>query len=120
MHLSVLGPDESAVSMTSTVNLSFGSKIIDLETGIVLNNEMVSFSCPKKSEIYSVQDDFSIPGHSNAFGYPPSPYNFVSAFIFHLKYLIRLIHFYLQSHIRNRSHLQFRLLLKRKMGKWIL
>ena len=62
MHMSALGPDGSAVSLTSTVNLGFGSKIIDYETGIVLNNPM---------------DDFSIPGHPNAFGYAPSPYNYV-------------------------------------------
>lgn len=36
---------------------------MDLETGILLNDEM---------------DDFSIPGVPNYFGLYPSPYNFIS------------------------------------------
>ncbi|QIX00028.1 hypothetical protein AMS68_005545 [Peltaster fructicola] len=51
-----------AVSLTTTVNLLFGSQIVDMETGIIMNNEM---------------NDFSIPGISNAFGYIPSPNNYV-------------------------------------------
>ncbi|KAJ3108620.1 hypothetical protein HK100_003401 [Physocladia obscura] len=62
MHVSVLAPDNSAASLTSTVNLIFGSQIMDPRTGIILNDEM---------------DDFSIPGHPNAFGLAPSPYNFI-------------------------------------------
>ncbi|KNC97483.1 gamma-glutamyltransferase [Spizellomyces punctatus DAOM BR117] len=62
MHVSVLGPDGEAVSMTCTVNLLFGGQLMDPETGIILNDEM---------------DDFSIPGVPNAFGLVPSPYNYV-------------------------------------------
>ena len=51
-----------AVSLTTTVNLLFGSQIMVPETGVILNNEM---------------NDFSIPGSSNAFGYIPSPANYV-------------------------------------------
>ncbi|KAI7072916.1 gamma-glutamyltransferase, partial [Hortaea werneckii] len=51
-----------AVSLTTTVNLLFGSKIVVPETGVILNNEM---------------NDFSIPGSSNAFGYIPSPVNYI-------------------------------------------
>ncbi|KAK5134278.1 hypothetical protein LTR08_006707 [Meristemomyces frigidus] len=51
-----------AVSITSTVNLLFGSHIMVPETGVILNNEM---------------NDFSIPGSSNAFGYIPSPANYI-------------------------------------------
>jgi gamma-glutamyltranspeptidase/glutathione hydrolase len=51
-----------AVSLTTTVNLLFGSTLIVPETGVIMNNEM---------------NDFSIPGVSNAFGYIPSPANFV-------------------------------------------
>lgn len=51
-----------AITLTSTVNLLFGSGLMVLETGIIMNNE---------------QNDFSIPGYRNEFGYPPSPSNYV-------------------------------------------
>ncbi|KAJ3028623.1 UNVERIFIED_CONTAM: hypothetical protein HDU68_001280 [Siphonaria sp. JEL0065] len=65
MQVSILNAkDNTAVSLTSTVNLIFGSQIMDPITGIILNDEM---------------DDFSIPGVPNAFGLAPSPYNFIHA-----------------------------------------
>ena len=60
-HVSVLDSEGMAVSSTCTVNLEFGSKIMDPVTGIILNNEM---------------DDFSIPGAPNQFSLPPSPSNY--------------------------------------------
>lgn len=51
-----------AISLTTTVNLLFGSNLIVPETGIIMNNEM---------------NDFSIPNQSNAFGFIPSPSNFI-------------------------------------------
>ncbi|KAI1137361.1 gamma-glutamyltranspeptidase [Hypoxylon sp. FL0543] len=51
-----------AVSITTTINLLFGSQVIVPETGVIMNNEM---------------NDFSVPGSSNAFGYIPSPENFI-------------------------------------------
>lgn len=51
-----------AISLTTTVNLLFGSNLIVPETGVIMNNEM---------------NDFSIPGSSNAFGYVPSPSNYI-------------------------------------------
>ncbi|KAG0026785.1 hypothetical protein BGZ81_006093 [Podila clonocystis] len=60
-HMSTVDVDDMAVALTSTVNLIFGSKLMDPKTGIILNDEM---------------DDFSIPGTPNAFGLQPSPYNY--------------------------------------------
>ncbi|KAF1805007.1 gamma-glutamyltransferase [Mucor lusitanicus] len=63
MHLSVVDKDNGAVALTSTVNLLFGSRIMDPATGIILNDQ---------------QDDFSSAGISNAFGFSPSAANFVA------------------------------------------
>ena len=63
-HISVLSPAGDAVSVTSTVNLLYGSKFMSPSTGIILNNQM---------------DDFSYPGITNAFGVPPSEANMVAA-----------------------------------------
>ncbi|KAF9411196.1 hypothetical protein BGZ94_001416 [Podila epigama] len=60
-HMSSVDKDDMAVALTSTVNLLFGSKLLDPKTGVILNDEM---------------DDFSIPGRANAFGLQPSPYNY--------------------------------------------
>lgn len=60
-HVSVLDSEGMAVSSTCTVNLEFGSKIMDPVTGIILNNEM---------------DDFSIPDTPNQFSLPPSKSNY--------------------------------------------
>jgi gamma-glutamyltranspeptidase / glutathione hydrolase len=53
-HLSVVDGEGMAVALTTTVNLLFGNKQLDPNTGIVLNDEM---------------DDFAArPGEPNAFG----------------------------------------------------
>ncbi|KAF2797682.1 gamma-glutamyltranspeptidase 1 precursor [Melanomma pulvis-pyrius CBS 109.77] len=51
-----------SITLTTTVNLLFGSKLVVPETGVIMNNEM---------------NDFSIPNTTNAFGYIPSPANFI-------------------------------------------
>ncbi|KAK6223827.1 gamma-glutamyltransferase [Colletotrichum tabaci] len=61
-HIAAADASGLAVSLTTTVNLLFGSQVMVPETGLVMNNEM---------------NDFSIPGSSNAFGFIPSPANYV-------------------------------------------
>ncbi|RYP66514.1 hypothetical protein DL771_007737 [Monosporascus sp. 5C6A] len=61
-HIVAADRNGMAVTLTTTINLLFGSKVMIPETGVIMNNEM---------------NDFSIPGSSNAFGYIPSPANFV-------------------------------------------
>lgn len=62
-HFSVVDSQGGAVSMTTTVNLIFGSSVYDNTTGIILNDEM---------------DDFSMPNVHNAFNLTPSKYNFIA------------------------------------------
>ena len=61
-HLCVVDGDQNAVSMTTTINTGFGSKVVSETTGVFLNNEM---------------DDFSIPGKANVYGLAPSEANYV-------------------------------------------
>ncbi|CEH17638.1 gamma-glutamyltranspeptidase [Ceraceosorus bombacis] len=60
-QLSVVAADGSAVTLTTTINLIWGSQLITPD-GIILNDEM---------------DDFSRPGGSNAFGYVAASANFI-------------------------------------------
>lgn len=62
-HVSAADALGLAITLTSTVNTAFGSKLMVPETGVIMNNEM---------------NDFSIPNVSNAFGFIPSPANFVA------------------------------------------
>ena len=61
-HIASADQSGLAISLTTTINLVFGSRLMVPETGIIMNNEM---------------NDFSIPGSSNAFGFIPSPSNYI-------------------------------------------
>lgn len=61
-HVVTADASGMAASLTTTVNLFFGSGIMVPETGVIMNNEM---------------NDFSVPNVSNVFGYYPSPANYV-------------------------------------------
>ena len=61
-HVVTADASGMAASLTTTVNLFFGSRIMVPETGVVMNDEMA---------------DFSVPNVSNVFGYYPSPANYV-------------------------------------------
>ncbi|KAI1393034.1 gamma-glutamyltranspeptidase [Hypoxylon trugodes] len=61
-HIVTADKSGLAISLTTTVNTIFASQLIVPETGIIMNNEM---------------NDFSVPGASNAYGYPPTPANFI-------------------------------------------
>jgi gamma-glutamyltranspeptidase / glutathione hydrolase / leukotriene-C4 hydrolase len=65
-HTSAVDESGMAIALTSTINLIWGSRILDQETGIILNDEM---------------DDFSRPGIPNAFGLSPSPCQWLQNFI---------------------------------------
>ncbi|CAG7720876.1 unnamed protein product [Allacma fusca] len=61
-HVSIIGPNGDAISVTSTVNLYFGAMIRSNRTGIIYNDEM---------------GDFSYRNITSHFGIPPSPNNFI-------------------------------------------
>jgi len=61
-HIVTADSSGLAISMTTSINLLFGSQVIVPETGVIMNNEM---------------NDFSIPNTVNSFGYMPSPLNYI-------------------------------------------
>ena len=61
-HISILDKNGMAVSVTTSLNLYFGSSLIIPTYGIILNDDM---------------DDFSSPNMTNYFNLPPTPNNFI-------------------------------------------
>ncbi|KAL8999133.1 MAG: hypothetical protein Q9169_001912 [Polycauliona sp. 2 TL-2023] len=61
-HIVAADASGMAISLTTTINLLFGSQLMVESTGVIMNDEM---------------NDFSIPNSSNAFGYVPSPSNYI-------------------------------------------
>ena len=61
-HVVTTDASGMAVTLTTTINLYFGSLVIVPDTGVIMNNEM---------------NDFSVPGVRNSFGYAPSPANYI-------------------------------------------
>jgi gamma-glutamyltranspeptidase len=60
--LSVVDKNLNSVTITSSINLELGSKVVCPSTGVLLNNQM---------------DDFSTPGRANFFGLHPSESNYI-------------------------------------------
>jgi gamma-glutamyltranspeptidase len=59
-HISVIDNYGIAISLTSTINLEFGSRVMTPNFGIILNNEMNDFSTPELSQEYNLS-----PNHYN-------------------------------------------------------
>ena len=59
---SIVDENRNSVTITSSVNLGFGSKVASPSTGFFLNNQM---------------DDFATPGRANFFGLKPSESNYI-------------------------------------------
>ena len=85
-HIVSTDRDGMAVSLTTTINLIFGSRVMVPETGVILNNEMegMHYFPRSSSPMVSKQaisnlplSDFSIPKKRNEFGYLPSPANYI-------------------------------------------
>ena len=74
-HLSVLDRWGGAASVTSTVNLIWGSHVMDNETGVIFNDEQGKY-CVEAICTRLMIDDFSVPGAADAFGLWPSPWNY--------------------------------------------
>ncbi|EIN11385.1 gamma-glutamyltranspeptidase [Punctularia strigosozonata HHB-11173 SS5] len=60
-HMAAVDRWGNAVSLTTTVNLYWGSQVMTAD-GVILNDEM---------------DDFSSPGQTNSFGFAAAPVNFI-------------------------------------------
>lgn len=62
-HVSVVGANGDAVSVTSSINYYYGAGLIGPRTGIIFNSGM---------------NDFAVPAFPNLFQLPPSSNNFMA------------------------------------------
>ncbi|KAL8768288.1 MAG: hypothetical protein Q9209_005427 [Squamulea sp. 1 TL-2023] len=75
-QISTIDASGMAISLTTTINLFFGSHVMVPENGIILNNQMNDFQSLLGTDSL-LKQDFSIPNISNVFGYKPSPANYI-------------------------------------------
>ncbi|XP_071964321.1 glutathione hydrolase 1 proenzyme-like [Antedon mediterranea] len=61
-HLNVLAENGDAVSVTTSVNYYFGSKIMSESTGIIYNNLMADFSIPNSEAEFQPSNEANYPG----------------------------------------------------------
>ncbi len=61
-HLCVIDAEGNAVSLTTTINTSFGSKVMATKLGIILNDEMDDFALAR-----GITNVFGLPGHERDF-----------------------------------------------------
>ena len=60
-HLTVVDKERNVISMTYTVNGSFGAGVVVAGTGILLNNEMDDFAAaPEAQNLYGLVGDLSL------------------------------------------------------------
>ncbi|KAN0107880.1 gamma-glutamyltranspeptidase [Hyaloscypha variabilis] len=83
-HIVATDASGLSITLTSTVNLLWGSLLVVPETGVIMNDEM---------------NDFSIPGITNEFGFIPSPINYIAP----LKRPLSSISPIIVEHTSNRS-----------------
>ncbi|XP_003424878.1 scoloptoxin SSD14 isoform X1 [Nasonia vitripennis] len=62
-HISVIAANGDAVSVTSSINMYFGSGVASENTGVLMNSGM---------------DDFGVPGLLSYFGIPSNPNNYIA------------------------------------------
>lgn len=54
-HVAVVDNNRMAVSLTTTINLYFGSMVLGEKTGILFNDQMDDFSVPNRPNAYNLQ-----------------------------------------------------------------
>lgn len=91
-HIETVDVNGMALSLTTTINKYFGSRVMVPETGVIMNNHMNGifqlFLLPPFTSYLLLyirrclpfnfkNTDFSIPNISNSFGYYPCPANYI-------------------------------------------